>query len=172
MLQSTRQLRGFTIRGKDRDLGNVDDLYFDDDQWTVRYVVVHAGKWLGQRVLISPMNITGLDPTQVIGVSLTKEQVRKSPREWQWPISGGYEQEYFQHFGFAPYWQAIAPTGGIRPLPDMLAAAGAQPVAQAEESSTQSRSKSGPNRTSTVPMMCWAPTYKRPMGPPDTWTIC
>jgi hypothetical protein len=45
------------FRATDR-LGTVEDLYFDDDRWTIRYLVLRTGNWLISRaVLVSPMAI-------------------------------------------------------------------------------------------------------------------
>ena len=39
-------------------IGEVDDLYFDDEDWAIRYLVVDTGGWLsGRKVLISPVAI-------------------------------------------------------------------------------------------------------------------
>jgi hypothetical protein len=47
---------GCAIRVTDGDLGNVDESYFDDEAWTIRYIVVETGNWLsGHKVLISPV---------------------------------------------------------------------------------------------------------------------
>ena len=55
MLQSARDLRGYTIRASDGDIGEIYDVYFDDESWSVRYVVVETGNWLfNRRVLLSP----------------------------------------------------------------------------------------------------------------------
>jgi uncharacterized protein YrrD len=43
MLLSARELQKFTIGATDGDIGSVDDLYFDDESWTVRYLVVCRG---------------------------------------------------------------------------------------------------------------------------------
>lgn len=55
MLRSIEELRGYTIGAIDGDIGSVDDFYFDDERWAVRYLVADTGGWLGGRkVLITP----------------------------------------------------------------------------------------------------------------------
>jgi len=55
MLRTAGELKGVTIQATDGDIGSVQDLYFDDHSWTVRYLVVDTGTWLpGRQVLISP----------------------------------------------------------------------------------------------------------------------
>jgi uncharacterized protein YrrD len=46
MLRSANRLMGFSIAATDGELGMVDNLYFDDRQWAIRYVVVDTGGWL------------------------------------------------------------------------------------------------------------------------------
>ena len=58
MLRNVKESRGFAIRATDGVIGEVDDLYFDDENWAVRYLVVETGGWLsGRKVLISPYAI-------------------------------------------------------------------------------------------------------------------
>ena len=79
MLRSVSDLRRFTIAATDGNLGPVDDLYFDDRTWAVRYLAVDAGNWLpGRQVLISPVSVRSADPT-TLHVALSKQQVTTSP---------------------------------------------------------------------------------------------
>lgn len=60
MLRQTKDLQNLAIVGSDsateRTIGDVEDLYFDDEAWAIRYLVVDAGSWLSRRkVLISPI---------------------------------------------------------------------------------------------------------------------
>ncbi len=43
MIRGTINLQGFAIHATDGDLGKVDEVYFDDDSWTIRYLVVQTG---------------------------------------------------------------------------------------------------------------------------------
>lgn len=56
MLQSAAAVHGCTVGATDGDIGSVSDLYFDDERWTIRYLVADTGDWLpGRPVLISPI---------------------------------------------------------------------------------------------------------------------
>ena len=58
MLHLISELTGYTISASDGEIGQVEDFYFDDQHWTVRYLVVDTGGWLvGRKVLISPISI-------------------------------------------------------------------------------------------------------------------
>ena len=62
MLRSMKELDGFTIGATDGDIGMVNDCYFDDLSYTVRYVVVDTGGWLtGRKVLLSPIAFRAMD---------------------------------------------------------------------------------------------------------------
>src|ERR1019366_2252721 len=62
MLTNTAHLKGFVIRATDSELGIVDQIYFDDETWAIRYLIVETGGWLsGRRVLISPISVVHTD---------------------------------------------------------------------------------------------------------------
>ena len=81
MLWSVEQLHGCSILATDGQIGKVDELYFDDEEWRIRYVVVDIGKWLlGRRVLVSPAVLGKPNQiTHVLPVTLTRAQVKNSP---------------------------------------------------------------------------------------------
>ena len=59
MLRNADHLKGFAIRATDGGLGTVDQFYFDDETWAIRYLTVETAGWLGGRqVLISPISVT------------------------------------------------------------------------------------------------------------------
>ncbi len=107
MLRNVRNLLGFGIRATDGVIGTVDDLYFDDQDWTIRYFVVNTGSWLtGRKVLVSPIAISS--PawiTRVLPAALTKAQVEHSPDiDTRKPVSRQYETEYLGYYGYSHYW--------------------------------------------------------------------
>lgn len=81
MLIRVRELRHYKIHALDGEIGHVDQLYFDDETWTVKYVVVDIGKWLsGRQVLISPTAILEVNPNhKMLNLTLTKDEIEKSP---------------------------------------------------------------------------------------------
>ena len=62
MLRSAKDIEDCTIGATDGAIGKVEDCYFDDEAWVIRYLVVDTGEWLSSRkVLISrSANRTGL----------------------------------------------------------------------------------------------------------------
>ena len=107
MLTNAKYLKGLVIRATDGELGTVDQLYFDDETWAIRYLTVDTGGWLGGRhVLISPFAVVHTDwPARRLDVALTKKQVEKSPDiDTQRPVSRQQEAEYLGYYGYPSYW--------------------------------------------------------------------
>src|SRR5688572_17647154 len=112
MLRSVTDLRGYTITATDGDIGTVQDLYFDDDAWAMRFLVVDTGKWLpGRQVLIPPVAIHQADwVSRHLPVSLSRQRVKDSPSiDTAQPVSRQTEAEYFKYYGYPAYWQGGAP---------------------------------------------------------------
>jgi hypothetical protein len=106
MLMNAAHLKGLEIQATDGRLGTIDQFYFDDETWAIRYLTVETD-WLGDRkVLISPFSVTGVDwPARRLDVSLTKKQVENSPSiDTQRPVSRQYETEYLGYYGYPMYW--------------------------------------------------------------------
>jgi sporulation protein YlmC with PRC-barrel domain len=81
MLHKVKDLQGDAIVAEDGEVGSVDDLYFDDADWDVRYLVVNARRWIpGQKYLVSPIAIDRDRPlVGDIRIDLTREQIAKCP---------------------------------------------------------------------------------------------
>lgn len=112
-LRRVSELRRFTIRATDGNIGSPEELYFDETAWKVRYLIVNTGKWLmGRRVLIPPLAIEDLDESALrLQVKLTRDQVENSPPvDTEKPISRQYEAAYYRYFEWVPYW-----SGGLSP---------------------------------------------------------
>jgi len=107
LLTNANHLKGLTIRATDGELGTVDQFYFDDEIWAIRYMTVETGGWLGGRqVLISPFSIVNVDwPAKRLDVALTKRQVENSPDiNTHQPVSRQHEAAYLGYYGYPYYW--------------------------------------------------------------------
>jgi hypothetical protein len=107
MITNATHLKGLVIRATDGELGTVDEFYFDDETWAVRYLTVETGGWLGGRqVLISPISIVHTDwQARRLDVRLTKKQVENSPNiDTHQPVSRQHEAEYLGYYGYPYYW--------------------------------------------------------------------
>lgn len=125
MLRKTKELRGLVIRGSDGELGTVDQFYFDDETWAIRYLTVETGGWLGGKpVLLSPMSIEDIDwSDNRLDVSLSKKQIENSPSiNTHLPVSRQHEAAYLGYYGYPYYWEgpnlwgpAFYPAGSVDP---------------------------------------------------------
>ncbi len=107
MLRNANELRDFAVLATDGVIGQVTDLYFDDEGWGLRYVVVDTGGWLsGRKVLISPRVVGPADwMTQQLPVTLTKAQVERSPDiDTRKPVSRQHEADHLAYYGLPHYW--------------------------------------------------------------------
>jgi hypothetical protein len=94
------------------DIGDVKDLYFDDQAWAIRYLVVSKGNWWkGHEVLVAPQWIQRVSwAERSVAVDLTREALKQAP----WydpasPLSREMEVAVFKHHGRAGYWPGAAP---------------------------------------------------------------
>lgn len=111
MLRRSNDLTGFKLGARDGEIGRVKDLYFDDENWTVRYAVADTNKWLpGRKVLLSPFAFREFrDQDKVLQVDLTQDQIKSSPSiDEHIPISRAYEIQYHQYYNWPFYWQGSA----------------------------------------------------------------
>jgi hypothetical protein len=107
MLTNTSDLKGFVIQAQDGQLGTVNDFYFDDDTWAIRYLTVETGGWLGGRpVLVSPISVIHTDwRARRLDVALTMKQVENSPAiNTHQPVSRQHEVVYLSYYGYPYYW--------------------------------------------------------------------
>lgn len=137
MLYNLTTLDGFSLGAKDGEIGNVEDFYFDDEAWAIRYLAVDTGSWLaGRRVLISPSSLGKVDwDSRRIEVNLTKEQIENSPHiDTHKPISRQHETDLYDYYGYPYYWGGpymwgpVAYPGGYAAVPS-----------QAPEETTQTK---------------------------------
>jgi len=123
MMRSTKELETYSIEATDGAIGSIKDLYFDDETWTIRYLVVDTSVWLaGRKVLVSPMSLDSSDPkARVFSISVSKERVKDSPNiDTQKPVSRQHEIRYFGYYGYPYYWGGSGVWGQFA-YPGMLA---------------------------------------------------
>jgi hypothetical protein len=107
MLRNAKSLKGFRLGALDGEIGRVRDFYFDDQMWTIRYLIADTGRWLPERlVLISPHALKRPNAEDnVIDVALTKRQIEDSPSiNTDMPVSRQHEMDYHRYYGWPPYW--------------------------------------------------------------------
>lgn len=113
-LREVKELHGSMVHALDGEIGRVDEILFDDEHWTVRYLIVNTGNWLvGRKVLISPMALGLLDWDRfTLNVNLTREQIRNSPGvEADQPVSRQWEMDYYDYYAWPYYWGGMGGWG-------------------------------------------------------------
>ena len=109
MERTINSLIGCRMEARDGDVGKVDDVYFDDESWTVRYLVLKTDDWLsGRKVLIAPVAL--LQDGRMTGlfrINLTQDQIRHSPDiDTDKPVSRQQEIELYGHYTWKGYWES------------------------------------------------------------------
>lgn len=120
MLFNTKDIKGSKLLATDGEIGHIHDVYFDDHDWALRYLVVDTGGWLtGRQVLLSPQCFGSYHPeAETLSINLTKKQIEASPTtEAHRPVSRQYEEAYYRYYGWPAYWNGDALTGlGAYPI--------------------------------------------------------
>ncbi len=124
MLRSLGDLGNYAVTASDGDVGHVANFLFDDERWTVRYLIVQTGGFLdGRQVLISPISFREVAwSDQRFHLALTIDTIRHSPgvntRE---PVSRQHEEAYYKYYQYPAYWGYAGPWGSGM-YPGLLAA--------------------------------------------------
>jgi hypothetical protein len=80
MLHLAQKVAGVTVSGTDGEIGTLEDFYFEEAGWNVRYLLVDTGPWFnGKRVLLSPSAVQGDWGRTGVHVNLSRDDVRNSP---------------------------------------------------------------------------------------------
>lgn len=108
-LRSTREVKGYAIRARDGEVGEVSDFLMDDERWAIRYLVVDTGGWWsGRKVLIAPLWATAVSwEDKVVEMDLTREQVRSGPEYSGLRLSRDDEQLLHRHYQRPGYWENV-----------------------------------------------------------------
>lgn len=111
MLRQIKELGTYRLHATDGDIGHLEQFYFDDRDWKIRYFVMDIGTWLhGKKVLMSPSAIVGVDaPTKTINAAFTKQQVQESDDVGMHKPEG-LEQphDYSLFVGWPPYYDGLS----------------------------------------------------------------
>jgi hypothetical protein len=106
-LRSTQEVTNYYIEANDGDIGHVHDFLVDDENWTIRYVVVDTRNWWpGKKVLVSPEWIRSVSWTDSrVYVDLLRDTIKNGPEyDPSAPLSREYENRLYNHYGRSQYW--------------------------------------------------------------------
>jgi len=109
----TNDIIGRQIECVEDRFGRVTDIYFDDQSWHVKYLVVDTGGWFtGRKVLIAPESVTDVPPGgDTITVSLTRQQVESSPGVVTHEPLNRRPDLLVDEYGWSAYW--VPMTGSV-----------------------------------------------------------
>ena len=150
MLQSVKELDTYSIQATNGKIGHIDELFFEEDTWIVRYLVVDVGNWLSsQRVLLVPGAVEHVDAeAKTISVALTRDRVENSPDvDTVQPISREKELKLHKYYNWEPYWTLPYPAAlgtyparpaGVGPVLPIERGEAPEPVTTVEESDVNS----------------------------------
>lgn len=116
MKRNIETLIGFSMIETDGEIGKIEEFYFDDQTWTIRYLIVKTGNWFSQKkVLISPKVLKQPDwDNQQFPVGLTKDQIENSPDiDTDKPVSRQNEAALSTYYTWDNYWGDDAHGAGI-----------------------------------------------------------
>ncbi len=135
MFKSLEKLMKYRVHASDGEIGSVDDFFFDDEKWAVRYLVVSTGGFLTRRkVLISPISVQQLDwDRRIVHLALNRQEIENSPDiDADMPVSRQREMDYFEYYRWPYYWTG-AGLWGVAPTPLGLTTRGIDESAQSPE---------------------------------------
>jgi hypothetical protein len=107
MLRSLKSLERFAVDATDGALGTVINFLFDDESWTVRYLVVETGSFFDhRRVLVSPLSFRSVrHDGRRVELALTRAQIQGSPGvDVDLPVSRQHEADYYEYYGYPSCW--------------------------------------------------------------------
>lgn len=122
MLHKAHTLIGTKIHATDGEMGHIEDFYFDDAKWMVRYMIVRTGSWFsGKRVMLAPSTIRDVIwEKHSIFVNLSQEQITKSPDlNMEMPVTREQEIELVQQLNYPDFW-----SGTPGPIDDAISTMG------------------------------------------------
>jgi sporulation protein YlmC with PRC-barrel domain len=124
MLRNSQELKLYAMAATDGEVGHVSDLFFDDEDWVIRYLVVQTGSWLMSRqVLISPYSLGKPDwKNKRLPVHISKAQVKASPDiDTDMPVSRRHEAAYADYYRYPYYWEGSGYWGDGLYFPTLMA---------------------------------------------------
>ena len=100
-LRSVHALSGYRIHASDGQIGHIQDVVFDDGDWTIRHLEVDTRNWWpGRHVLIEPKLVTHIDAeARSVLLSVTRETVRESPPyDPATTVNGAYAEKIHAYY--------------------------------------------------------------------------
>ena len=108
-LRDCNTVLDYHVQATDGDIGHVEGMLVDDDNWAIRYLVVNTSNWwLGHKVLVAPNWIRAISwHDATVALDLTQKAVQDAPTyETDVPLLRDGESGIYRHYGRDGYWLA------------------------------------------------------------------
>ena len=107
MLHSLNAIDNYQLIAADGEMGFCKDFLFNDEQWSLHYLLADTHKWLpgGKKMLIHTQAIKYIDVAEkAIHLKISKKELKDSPSLLSSePISRAYEKTYMCYFDYSTY---------------------------------------------------------------------
>lgn len=100
-LRSTKEVVGYHVQASDNGVGHLDDFIVDDENWTIRYLVVDTGvELIGKMVLVHPSWVREINwSAERILVDLSRDLIKNSPAyDPSVPLNSKYENQLDDYY--------------------------------------------------------------------------
>ncbi len=101
-LRSINAITGYHIHALDGEIGHVEDLFVEDADWSLRYLLVDTKNWWpGKKVLISPRSAQTIDwAHKLVNLNVDRQKVKDSPAyDPSTTIDRPYERHFHGYYG-------------------------------------------------------------------------
>jgi sporulation protein YlmC with PRC-barrel domain len=123
MNRSVKHLHSYTVVARDGELGSVEEMYFDDEKWTIRYIVADLEEVpQKERAAVSPVSVEDVDwKNRMILVDLSRDEVAESPEvDEGGSFSRQKERQLNGYYRIPVYWSGVG-LWGNHVYPGLLA---------------------------------------------------
>jgi len=101
-LRSIAGITGYHIHALDGEIGHVEDMFVEDADWSIHYLLVDTKNWWpGKKVLISPRSTQTIDwSRKLVNLNVDREKVRNSPAyDPATAIDRPYDRHFHNYYG-------------------------------------------------------------------------
>jgi hypothetical protein len=101
-LRSIAVVTQYNIHAIDGNIGHIDDFLVQDDNWTIRYIIVDTKNWWpGEKVLISPRAMREINwEEKTFHLNVNRRTVKDSPiYESTRTADGAHNEQFLKYFG-------------------------------------------------------------------------
>jgi len=106
-LRSCYVVSGSHLHTDEGEIGQVQGMLIDDENWAIRYLVVTTSYWqIGHQALVTPASIAGIDWfDHIVLLNLPGDRMQETPtHDPNDLVDRDHEKRLHDHYGIKPYW--------------------------------------------------------------------